>query len=44
MYENDLYCPSCGEPMEHWNQGVYSCEDCDIMIDSEILDDDDLEF
>lgn len=27
-----MICPSCGDEMKHWNQGIYECEDCDIMI------------
>lgn len=36
--ENELYCPSCGDEMEHWNQGIYECKDCGVMIDGDILD------
>lgn len=34
----DKICPSCGDEMKHWNQGIYECEDCNIMIDGECLD------
>jgi ribosomal protein L37AE/L43A len=32
-----IYCPSCGDEMKHWNQGIYECEDCDIMLDGDCL-------
>lgn len=27
-----VYCPVCGEEMEHWHMGIYECE-CGAMID-----------
>jgi transposase len=36
---DEMFCPICGEEMKHWNQGIYECEDCEIMIDSDIFDD-----
>jgi ribosomal protein L37AE/L43A len=34
----DHNCPFCGEEMEHWNQGIYECEECEVMIDGEVLE------
>jgi ribosomal protein L37AE/L43A len=35
---DEIFCPSCGEEMEHWNQGIYECEECGTMIDSSIYE------
>lgn len=40
----EIFCPACGEEMEHWNQGIYECKDCETMIDSSIFDGDDEDF
>ena len=32
-------CPFCAEPMTHWNQGIYECEDCETMIPIDCLED-----
>lgn len=37
----EVFCPSCGEEMEYWNQGIYECKDCGTMIDGSMFDDDD---
>ncbi len=31
-------CPLCGEEMEHWNQGIYECNECGSMIPQDDLD------
>lgn len=31
----EYYCPNCGDEMVHWNQEIYECESCEIMIDVE---------
>lgn len=41
---DDFFCPSCGEAMKHWNQGIYECKDCGTMIDSSIFDDEEENF
>ncbi|ETK27402.1 hypothetical protein [Paenibacillus larvae] len=33
-----MICPFCGDEMEHWNQGIYECKDCEIMIPDDIDD------
>ncbi|EUJ42455.1 hypothetical protein MCOL2_20992, partial [Listeria fleischmannii FSL S10-1203] len=30
--------PSCGEEMEKWDNTVYECPDCGVMIDSDIFE------
>ncbi|MEF2243989.1 hypothetical protein [Paenibacillus sp. IITD108] len=35
---SDYRCQLCGDPMKHWNQGIYECEDCNQMIDGAILE------
>jgi ribosomal protein L37AE/L43A len=27
---SEHYCPFCGEPLNHWNQGIYECKDCGV--------------
>ncbi|MFS1513959.1 hypothetical protein VQL36_16155 [Chengkuizengella sp. SCS-71B] len=34
---DEIFCPSCGEEMNHWNQGIYECE-CGCMIDGEVYE------
>ncbi|MDT2293260.1 hypothetical protein P7H15_10980 [Paenibacillus larvae] len=34
-----MICPFCGDEMEHWNQGIYECKDCEVMIPDDIDDD-----
>lgn len=31
----EYYCPGCGDEMTHWNQGIYECDECGLMIDAE---------
>jgi ribosomal protein L37AE/L43A len=38
MEMEDIICPSCGDEMEHWNQGIYECEDCGVMLDGDCLE------
>ncbi|WP_217807168.1 phage terminase large subunit family protein [Tuberibacillus sp. Marseille-P3662] len=33
-----MMCPVCGDEMEHWNQGIYECSECGVMIDSEAME------
>ncbi|ALA12704.1 hypothetical protein ROSALIND_48 [Paenibacillus phage Rosalind] len=35
----EMICPFCGDEMEHWNQGIYECKDCEVMIPDDIDDD-----
>lgn len=32
-------CPSCGGDLKHWNQGIYECADCELMVDVDSLED-----
>lgn len=32
-----MICPFCGDEMEHWNQGIYECKDCNIMIPDDFV-------
>lgn len=36
----DNICPICGEEMEHWNQGIYECLECGLMLPLGDLEDD----
>lgn len=31
-------CPSCGDETKHWNQGIYECKDCGVMVDGDCLE------
>ncbi|MEK5069793.1 hypothetical protein [Sporosarcina sp. FSL K6-1508] len=41
---DEILCPSCGEEMKHWNQGIYECKECGTMIDGDIFDEEDEEL
>lgn len=36
MKDNEV-CPLCGGNMVEWNMGIYECEDCENMIDIEVI-------
>jgi len=38
----NIFCPSCGEEMVHWNQGIYECKECGSMIDNDAFDEEDI--
>lgn len=39
--DSGMICPLCGDEMNHRNQGIYECQDCDVMIPDD--DDEDLD-
>ncbi|BFH12316.1 hypothetical protein J6TS7_65080 [Paenibacillus dendritiformis] len=39
--DDALLCPFCGDEMTHWNQGIYECKECNVMIPDEREDEDD---
>ncbi|WII39176.1 hypothetical protein [Paenibacillus thiaminolyticus] len=41
--DDALLCPFCGDEMKHWNQGIYECENCDIMIPDDEDDEEETE-
>lgn len=35
---SETFCHACGEEMEHWNHGVYECEECSSERNWEEID------
>lgn len=35
--KSDRVCPFCGGNMKEWHMGIYECEDCENMIDIEVI-------